>query len=559
MNGAFQGGTVAGGRRFVSVCSGIEAASVAWGPLGWKAAALAEIAPFPRAVLKHHYPDTPLFGDFTKITDEEIRGLGPVQLLAGGTPCQSFSVAGLRAGMADPRGNLALAFLGLADRLRPRWVVWENVPGVLSSNGGRDFGAFLGALGQLGYGWAYRVLDAQHFGIPQRRRRVFVVGCLGDWASAAAVLFERHSLSGNPPPCREERARVAGAASPRAGSGSSGTVSLAVEAAAPLQEGAALDASAHLFRETGKGWWTEGLAGLRAEPGGMPENVVTMATGQGSAEVVFNASPALTCNHEAPIVTHTLRGEGFDASEDGTGRGTPLVPCLAPTPIDMRQASRGERMTNNRKPGSSGGAPGTGIGEAGDPAPSLSTSHVPAVAFSCKDYGGDAGAISPTLRAMGHAGSHANAGGQVAIALPFDTTQITSKLNRSNPRAGDTDHPLAAGAHAPAIALGVAPTLSGSGAGTARTGNARTEAEMLVRSGMAVRRLTPEECEDLQGFPRSHTRIPWRGKPAELCPDGPRYQALGNSWAVPVARWIGERIDAVDAILGISEADQKAA
>ena len=189
--------------NFLSVCSGIEAASVAWSPLGWNALAFSEIEPFPCAVLAHHYPSVPNFGDLTRY--QEWPDVGPVDVLVGGTPCQSFSVAGLRAGLADPRGNLALVYLGLADRLRPRWLVWENVPGVLSSGGGRDFGAFLGALGKLGYGWAYRILDAQFFGLAQRRERVFVVGCLGDWRGAAAVLLEQSGLRGDPAPSREAR------------------------------------------------------------------------------------------------------------------------------------------------------------------------------------------------------------------------------------------------------------------------------------------------------------------------------------------------------------------
>jgi DNA (cytosine-5)-methyltransferase 1 len=177
--------------RFLSVCSGIEAASVAWNPLGWKAVAFSEIEPFPCAVLAHHYPDTPNWGDMTKFQEWPDE---PIDLLCGGTPCQSFSVSGLRKGLDDPRGNLMLTFGAIAAKYRPKWLVWENVPGVLSSDGGRDFGTFLGMLGQLGYGFAYRVLDAQYFGVPQRRRRVFVVGCLGDWRSAAAVLFEQESF-----------------------------------------------------------------------------------------------------------------------------------------------------------------------------------------------------------------------------------------------------------------------------------------------------------------------------------------------------------------------------
>jgi DNA (cytosine-5)-methyltransferase 1 len=192
--------------QYLSVCSGIEAASVAWHSLGWQAAGFAEIEPFPCAVLKHHYPTVPNYGDLAQFKSWPD---ATVDLLVGGTPCQSFSVAGLRKGLDDPRGNLALTYLAVADRYRPRWLVWENVPGVLSSGGGRDFGAFLGGLGQLGYGFAYRVLDAQFFGVAQRRRRVFVVGYLGDWRRAAAVLFDGESLSGHPPPSRETRERIA--------------------------------------------------------------------------------------------------------------------------------------------------------------------------------------------------------------------------------------------------------------------------------------------------------------------------------------------------------------
>ena len=171
-----------------SVCSGVEAATLSWHGLGWQPQFFSEIEPFCCRLLKHHFASVPNFGDLTKYMEwPHVK----IDLLVGGTPCQAFSVAGLRQGLADPRGNLALVFLGLLDKYRPRWVVWENVPGVLSSSGGRDFGAFLGALAELGYGFCYRVLDAQHFGVPQRRRRVFVVGYLGDWRRAAAVLLER--------------------------------------------------------------------------------------------------------------------------------------------------------------------------------------------------------------------------------------------------------------------------------------------------------------------------------------------------------------------------------
>ncbi|EME67490.1 cytosine-specific methyltransferase, partial [Paramagnetospirillum caucaseum] len=210
-----------------SICSGIEAATVAWHQLGWRPSFFAEIEKFPRAVLAHHWPDVPIHGDFTTIQAGDYE---PIDLLVGGTPCQSFSVAGLRGGLADDRGNLALEYLKLADRLRPRWLVWENVPGVTSSlshaapdpcpppdplDMGCDgaevdledeyyseelhaFQCFLAGLSEIGYGFSYRILDAQYFGLAQRRERMFVVGCLGDWRPAAAVLFERESLCWNP-------------------------------------------------------------------------------------------------------------------------------------------------------------------------------------------------------------------------------------------------------------------------------------------------------------------------------------------------------------------------
>ena len=200
--------------RYLSLFSGIEAASVAWHPLGWTPVAFAEVEPFPSAVLAKRFPDVPNLGDVTKFKEWNIDG--SIDLIVGGSPCQSFSVAGLRKGMDDPRGNLALTYLAIVDKYRPKWIVWENVPGVLSSNGGRDFGSFLGALDALGYGYAWRVLDAQYTrtpdyprAVPQRRRRVFVVGCLGDWRSPQAVLFDSESLSGNPPPSREKRQGIA--------------------------------------------------------------------------------------------------------------------------------------------------------------------------------------------------------------------------------------------------------------------------------------------------------------------------------------------------------------
>ncbi|MES2753822.1 MAG: DNA cytosine methyltransferase [Pseudomonadota bacterium] len=219
--------------RYLSVCSGIEAATQAWHPLGWRPVAFSEIEPFPCAVLAHRYPEVPNWGDMTRFKEWPD---ADVDVLCGGTPCQSFSVAGLRKGLDDPRGNLMLTFGGIAARYRPDWLAWENVPGVLSSERGRDFASFLGLVSGRAidppeggwssggivpgiadaYGVAWRMLDAQHvrtrrfpFALPQRRRRVFVVGYLGDWRRAAAVLFDRESLSGHPAPGRRSGQRPA--------------------------------------------------------------------------------------------------------------------------------------------------------------------------------------------------------------------------------------------------------------------------------------------------------------------------------------------------------------
>lgn len=478
---------------FGSVCSGIEAASVAWHPLGWRAAFVSEIDKFPSAVLAHHYPDVPNHGDMTKFKEWPDAA---IDVLVGGTPCQSFSVAGLRKGLDDPRGNLTLTYLAVAAKYRPKWLVWENVPGVLSDATGA-FGAFLGGLGQLGYGFAYRILDAQYFGVPQRRRRVFVVGCLGDWRAAAAVLFERHSLQGHPAPSREAGKRVAGTVKGGSGSrgypdpsdGNGGGLTVAQPLRAQAQASHRLDSDTYIPHTVGA--LTDGAhmgGGLTGRTHTAVESSLSRclnAGGMGRQD--YETETLIPTTGGGFDVAHSLRADGFDASEDGTGRGTPLVPvafaqnqrdevremevagALAGEPGMKQQTYIAFGWQNSSQQGASASASHT---------PTLDKSKVPAVSFMA---------------------------GQGAKARSLDIkTEQTPSLKASNSGLNTS----------PAVML-----------------------------GMQVRRLTPRECERLQGFHDDYTLITYRNKPAA---DGPRYKALGNSMAVPVMRWIGERVQMVE-------------
>jgi len=417
--------------RYGSVCSGIEAATAAWHPLGWEPAFFSEIEPFPRAVLAHHYPDVPLHGDFTTIEGAEY---GPIDLLVGGTPCQSFSIAGLRGGLDDDRGNLALEFLRLAQRTRARWLVWENVPGVLSSNRGRDFGSILGGLVELGYGFAYRVLDAQYFGVAQRRRRVFVVGCLGDAARAAAVLFERHSLQGHPPPRREKGQRLADTLTVGANQ-CSGFVGDITEDKWPAEVAPTLNA--HFGEKMG-------LENQHIGGGQDYSSLAKCLTARGAGGLNLDAETSTLI---------PIHGGGFDAIAFGW----------------QNSSRQGDSVSENVTP-------------------TLDKSKTPAVAIPIN-----------TMNAMRSPDADASTGCGVG-------------------QDGEAMFTLTKGNH------------------------------HAVGTHSSVRRLTPIECERLQGFPDNFTRIPWRNKSEDDCPDGPRYKALGNSMAVPVMRWIGERIKKVEGL-----------
>ena len=461
--------------RYGSVCSGIEAASVAWHSLGWEAQWFSEIEHFPSEVLKYRFPNVPNLGDMTQLNQFQQFNEQPIDLLVGGTPCQSFSVAGLRKGLADPRGNLMLTFLSIADKRRPKWILWENVPGVLSSNGGKDFSTFLGALGELGYGFAYRVLDAQHFGVAQRRRRVFVVGYLGDWRPAAAVLFESESLQRDSKSSRAKRQET-----PTDAQGSVGATS-----------------------------------------------DVSCAGG--------NVSPCVTSKWKT--------GYGGPSGSNETGN---MVYEQVAQPIPIHdQATRFQGKRGDKQDGKGNGL---GIGNEGDVMNTLTKADKHAVAQPIAAH-----KVSPTITAkmQGMSGwaPYNETEHLVPVAQPialdtynYTTNERITQTIRS--QKSDTEHigavmqPIAVDCFNQTINEKTTQTIGSSASDINHIGG--------VLQTMAIRRLTPKECERLQGFPDDWTKIPYRNKPADQCPDGPRYKACGNSMAVPVMRWIGERIQMIE-------------
>jgi DNA (cytosine-5)-methyltransferase 1 len=479
--------------RYASLCDGIGAVHCAWQPLGWECAWTSEIDRFPIAVVDLRWGFRNL-GDMTEITGDMIDEHGRLDLLVGGTPCQSFSVAGLRGGLDDARGNLALRFMQLCAAARPRWVVWENVPGVLSVDGGRAFGSILGALEELGYGWAYRTLDAQWFGVAQRRRRVFVVGHLGDWRRAAAVLFEQQSVRGDPATREAAKSRAASIA----GRGAAGA-SWPAEVSCCInsffgdkhgQDDQHIDDGGPMFvpgrGAAGASWWD----------GGQLSQTLDAVLSKGQTMPEKNRFPAVL-----EPVAHTSDG-GF-ASTDSFQGGSQQDQILGEDAVcpALCHSSNGNKGHHQPKVI----VPYTKAKRAQSASDDESWKH---------------GEVSPTL-------NHFDVG---------DTAfSVREDAKAGNFSATPTDVGLAVQAHQPSVQS--------------------HHAQIFVAQPMAVRRLTPRECERLQGFPDDYTLIPWRKKPAEDCPDGPRYRALGNSMAVPVMRWIGERIEAVDRIPNASSGE----
>jgi len=474
--------------RYLSVCSGIEGASVAWEPLGWTPVAFAEIERFPSAVLAHRFPHTPNLGDFTKIGKDDV---GAIDVLVGGTPCQDFSVAGLRAGLAGDRGALTIEFLHLARRLRPEWLVWENVPGVLSADAGRAFGTFVGILGKLGYGFAYRVLDAQYCGVPQRRRRVFVVGCFGgDWRRAAQVLFERHSLSGDLAPSRQARKVTPSLTSSGAG--------------VSRVKGAARSDDVE---------WVQTV--FDASCAQVAPTLPSRSSAGGGLGTDFDCDGGLICAQVAP----TLVRDGAGVERTGNER-TEADFLIAHTNADR----------------ASGGAPVITRGNSFASAPKRDS--------------------APLLRELFDAvGAQAFAEWRLRVSDSFQSSEVLQSVmygdslrcEADKDRTRLDDGALPRTEDLPAGAVRDLWLIASRGASPGRKLAEQLAREFSAsmpivsheRASSAVRRLLPVEVERLQGFPDDWTLVPYRGKPAS---DGPRYRSLGNSFAVPVIRWIGERI-----------------
>ena len=370
--------------KYGSVCSGVEAATVAWHDLGWEPQFFSEFDEFPSAVLKNHYPDVPNYGDMTKYKDWNLNDKS-IDLLVGGTPCQSFSISGLRKGLHDDRGNLMLEYLRMADELKPKWIVWENVVGVLSSNKGRDFGTFLTALGgKSGMGSPTECWTLNTSEFPKGADVCSLSGCLGDWRSAGKVLFKPESLVGGS--CAEQRKGE--------------RVAPTVTTGPP-------------FSRTGN------------------ERV--------EAEALVTFSPQNSASNGLSISEHTV----------------PTLQTKKQSAVAIPIHDQATRFSGKRGEKQDGKGNGFGIGEDGAPMNTLTRGDRHAVAYKDLRF--------------------------------FDTFRE-----------------------------------------------------------MKVRRLTPRECERLQGFPDDWTRIQWKGKKPEECPDGHRYKAMGNSMAVPVMRWIGQQINQVN-------------
>jgi len=486
--------------KYLSICSGIEACTVAWDPLGWKAQGFAEIEDFRAEVLKYHYPEVKNYGDFTKIKKEDIGE--HTDVLVGGTPCATFSIAGLRKGLDEDRGNLALEFIKLVKRINPTWVIWENVFGVLSSNKGEDFATFLGALAELGYGFAYRVLDTQYVrtqryprAIPQRRRRVFVVGHIRDWRYPAEVLFDEEEMSKDFRPSRRKKKRstkefrdsiereslepyiirqshTKSNGKPYKNDGSSFTLTASDKFAVTVFETNTPDKTARLQKEEISPTLTAMTGGNRQPCVLVEYKGVKKESNEGLIHVADEIKEVTVRKHNVNVVglQNLLREK-----KDHLLLTTKDIADALDTP-----KTKVEHWFRTDK---SFAIPSTEIWQELKELLEIDTDYFDK---SITEFEVKEGVFESAKRI-------------------YDSKDSYPTITASNllPKILHED--------------------------------VKTE----------LRQLTNIEAERLQGFPDNYTQIPYKGKPAEDCPTSRRYEAVGRSMSINVMEWLGTRIEKV--------------
>lgn len=485
--------------KYISICSGIEAATVAFKPFGWEPLAFSEIEPFPCELLQYYYPDVPNLGDMMTADFKQFKD--QVDMVCGGTPCQAFSHAGNRKSLEDERGNLTLKFTEICDEIEPTYILWENVPGVLSTKD-NAFGCFLGKLvgesmplisprgkwTNAGYvsgpkrTLAWRTLDAQYFGVPQRRKRVFLIASSGG-KDPREILFEPKCLQWDTTKSREKREETT--------------------------------------------------------------TTVNGSTPTNKNEKLAFFSSQRSDEYKENDVSHTLSARDYKGATD----------LIVHTPCDIYNTniSKDDKCCTVT----------TGTGETTKSGLKL----IETLAYSLdvkdsnnmksKNQGGIAIVETHEVKSFGYQNS-ATQGLSYGDNVPtLGTTKTPAIVKTQQPKAfiqngrdnvyeDDVIPTITQGGGRPGQGYPavITPTLTASNnpSRSPQSSEVTEQVNAVFNTISVVRRLTPLECERLMGFPDNYTKIPYRGKSIENCPDSPRYKALGNSWAVPCVTWIAEQI-----------------
>ena len=486
--------------KYLSICSGIEACSVAWDPLGWKAQGFAEIEDFRAEVLKYHYPEVKNYGDFTKIKKENIGE--HTDVLVGGTPCATFSIAGLRKGLDEDRGNLALEFIKLVERIRPTWVIWENVFGVLSSNKGEDFATFLGALAECGYGFAYRVLDTQYVrtqrfprAIPQRRRRVFVVGHIRDWRYPAEVLFDGEEVSKDFRPSRRKKK----------------TTSNELEESFKKESLESYIIRQSHTKSNGKPYKNDGSSFTLTASDKYAVTIFETNTPDKTArlqkEEISPTLTAMTGGNRQPCVLVEYKGKD-EESNDGLIHVADEI-----TEVTVRKYNVNIVGLQN-----------------------LLREQKNKLLLTTKDIS-DALNVSKTK--VEHwfrtDKSFAIPSSEIWLELK-ELLEIVTDYYDESIMEFETKEGVFESAKRIYDSKASYPTITAS----------NLMPKVLHEDFKTeLRAITNVEAERLQGFPDNYTQIPYKGKPKEECPTSRRYEAVGRSMSINVMEWLGTRIENV--------------